>query len=223
MKIGYTDLFLRRVMEVLSCQKLNYQLDFRRFIDFMLITQNRKTIQSMTFVFKCLDIFDQGKLDTLTLNIFFKEIKAKLVQIDPSSESEIRVEDVKDEIFDMAKPQTLNTITFQDLLRTGQGDVIMSLLVDFRAFFDYDQREYVNQLHANDEDSVFAPEFNDGQYDNLMDELDHPVELDHTPQGMIRDQGDDIPRSSLNMKGEVTQEPVRFSDKPGLNMKPVIN
>lgn len=214
MKIGYTDLFLKRVMEVLSSQKLGYQLDFRRFIDFMLITQNRKTIQSMTFVFKCLDIFDQGRLDTLTINIFFKEIKAKLVQIDPSSESEILVEDVKDEIFDMSRPADSQFITFQDLLNTGQGDVIMSLLVDFRAFFDYDQREYVNQLHANDDDTVFSPEYPDGQYENLMDELENPI-LGEGPGNMIGQ--DDLPRASLNMKGDV---PGEAPEKPVLNMKP---
>lgn len=166
MKIGYTDLFLKRVMEVLSDASLNYQLDFKRFIDFMLITQNRKTIQSMSFVFKCLDIFNRGYLDTLSINIFFKEIKAKLFQVDPSSESEIKIEDVKDEFFDMANPAEPDKITFEDLLKTGQGDVIMSLLVDFRAFFEYDQREYSNQMVSDD--SVF-PE--DQPIDNLMDDL----------------------------------------------------
>lgn len=219
MNIGYTDLFLKRVMEVLSSQKLNFQLDFRRFIDFMLITQNRKTIQSMTFVFKCLDIFNQGKLDSLTINMFFKEIRAKLMEIDSSSESDIRVEDVKDEIFDMSRPLDAGFITFQDLLNTGQGDVIMSLLVDFRAFFNYDQREYANQFNGNDDDTVFSPEFPEGQYDNLMEELDHPMAPGVSPENEVKT----VPRTFINMKGEMPQEGDKTVDKPRLNMKPDLN
>jgi hypothetical protein len=48
------------------------------------------------------------------------------------------VEDVKDEIFDMAKPGTPFAITLQDLLTCGQGDIIISMLIDAKAFYEYD-------------------------------------------------------------------------------------
>lgn len=179
MKIGYTDLFLRRVLYQLSDAALDYRLDFRRFIDFMLITQNRKTVQSMGFVFRCLDVFNRDRLDAMSISHFFKAIKVRLVQVDPSSEAEIRVEDVKDEVFDMARPADPNFITFADLLASGQGDVIMSLLVDFRAFFEYDQREYANQMNYDDGDSVMPPDFPD--YDNLLGELPEGVPQDMKP------------------------------------------
>ena len=115
----------------------------------------------------------------MSISHFFKAIKVRLVQVDPSSEAEIRVEDVKDEVFDMARPADPNFITFADLLASGQGDVIMSLLVDFRAFFEYDQREYANQMNYDDGDSVMPPDFPD--YDNLLGELPEGVPQDMKP------------------------------------------
>ena len=50
------------------------------------------------------------------------------------------VEDIKDEIFDMAKPEVSMAITLSDLLKCQQGDIIVSMLIDVKAFFDYDQR-----------------------------------------------------------------------------------
>jgi len=60
------------------------------------------------------------------------------------------VEDVKDEIFDMAKPQVPHAITLQDLISCGQGDIIVSMLIDAKAFYDYDQRESGNLLEMED-------------------------------------------------------------------------
>lgn len=38
----------------------------------------------------------------------------------------------------MAKPETPMAITLEDLINCGQGDVIVSILIDAKAFFDYD-------------------------------------------------------------------------------------
>ena len=51
------------------------------------------------------------------------------------------VEDIKDEIFDMANPECPKAITLNDLVKSGQGDVIVGMMIDAKAFFDYDQRE----------------------------------------------------------------------------------
>jgi hypothetical protein len=57
---------------------------------------------------------------------------------------------VKDEIFDMAKPGTPFAITLQDLLNCGQGDIIISMLIDAKAFYEYDQRESGNLLETDE-------------------------------------------------------------------------
>lgn len=41
----------------------------------------------------------------------------------------------------MAKPETPKALTLNDLVKCGQGDVIVGMMIDAKAFFDYDQRE----------------------------------------------------------------------------------
>ena len=41
----------------------------------------------------------------------------------------------------MAKPENSKAITLNDLIKCGQGDVVVGMMIDAKAFFDYDQRE----------------------------------------------------------------------------------
>lgn len=41
-------------------------------------------------------------------------------------------------------------ITLQDLIKCGQGDIIVSMLIDAKAFYDYDQRENGTTLEVFD-------------------------------------------------------------------------
>jgi len=56
-------------------------------------------------------------------------------------QTDYKVDDLKDELWDMAKPSMLYCITLQDLVNCGVGDVIVSMLIDAKYFYDYDQRE----------------------------------------------------------------------------------
>jgi serine/threonine-protein phosphatase 2A regulatory subunit B'' len=51
----------------------------------------------------------------------------------------------------MAKPQLPMAITLSDLIKCGQGDIIVSMLIDAKAFFDYDQRENGQTLDVYDD------------------------------------------------------------------------
>lgn len=53
-------------------------------------------------------------------------------------QTEYKVDDLKDELWDMAKPGSPYCITVQDLISCGVGDVIVSMLTDAKAFYDYD-------------------------------------------------------------------------------------
>jgi serine/threonine-protein phosphatase 2A regulatory subunit B'' len=52
--------------------------------------------------------------------------------------AEYKVDDLKDELWDMAKPAMPYCITLQDLIKCGVGDTIVSMLTDAKAFYDYD-------------------------------------------------------------------------------------
>jgi len=49
-----------------------------------------------------------------------------------------KVEDVADEIFDMVKPKESSFFTYDELKKSGSGDVIVTMLIDAKGFFDYD-------------------------------------------------------------------------------------
>jgi len=41
----------------------------------------------------------------------------------------------------MAKPASEHCISLQDLIKCGVGHIVVSMLIDAKAFYDYDQRE----------------------------------------------------------------------------------
>nr|CAD7427343.1 unnamed protein product [Timema monikensis] len=53
----------------------------------------------------------------------------------------ILFEDVKDEVFDMVKPANPAWITLQDLVNCGQGDTVVTILIDLNGFWTYENRE----------------------------------------------------------------------------------
>jgi len=72
------------------------------------------------------------------INMFFRAVIQKL---ESRVQTEYKVDDLKDELWDMAKPQLPKCITLQDLINCGVGDVIVAMLTDAKAFYEYDQRE----------------------------------------------------------------------------------
>lgn len=58
-----------------------------------------------------------------------------------SMQNDYKVDDLKDELFDMAKPSLPHCIQLEDLLKCGVGDIIIKILIDAKSFYDYDQRE----------------------------------------------------------------------------------
>ena len=51
------------------------------------------------------------------------------------------MDDLKDELMDMAKPSLPHCIQLEDLVKSGVGDIIVKILIDCKGFYDYDQRE----------------------------------------------------------------------------------
>ncbi len=102
-------------------------------------------------MFDAVDIYEQNFIDTFVINTFFKQILKKLLSKDNEASKNFKIEDVKDEIFDMANPKDKKVITLKDLYDCGKGDVILGILIDAKAFFDYDQRELGNTLNVEED------------------------------------------------------------------------
>jgi len=54
---------------------------------------------------------------------------------------QMNLEDLKDEIWDMAKPKVKGGITQQDLINCGQGGTVIGILIDAQLCYNYDQKE----------------------------------------------------------------------------------
>uniref|UniRef100_A0A8D8XZH8 Serine/threonine-protein phosphatase 2A regulatory subunit B'' subunit gamma n=1 Tax=Cacopsylla melanoneura TaxID=428564 RepID=A0A8D8XZH8_9HEMI len=131
-----TSVFIERVFQ--ESLTFETQMDYKTYLDFVLALENKGEPQALQYLFRFLDIRHQGYLDSFTLLYFFKAISDEITD---SEQEPIKFEDVKDEIFDMAKPKDPCKITLQDLIACGQGELIVSILIDVNGFWSYESRE----------------------------------------------------------------------------------
>jgi serine/threonine-protein phosphatase 2A regulatory subunit B'' len=133
---GITSIVIDRVFE--EYHTFNGEIDYKGFLDFVLAVDNKKTNQAIQYFWRALDVYHKGAIDTFVINMFFRSIIDKLQE---KGKSDFHVEDIKDEMFDMAKPKLSNVITLQDIISCGQGEIIIANMIDAKAFFEYDQRD----------------------------------------------------------------------------------
>lgn len=136
-KNRFTQSFIDRVFE----ETVTYdgEIDFKGFVDFYLAIYNKSQPQSLYYFFKILDVNKKGYLDMLTIYTFFKDI---INLLHSNGQEEISFQDIYNEILDMVKPADVSKgISYGDLVKSGQGDIVVTLLTDFNGFKDYENRE----------------------------------------------------------------------------------
>ena len=133
---GLTSIFIDRIFE--EYQRYDNAIDFKQFIDFVLAMENRKDPASIQYIWRTLDVYHNNKIDTFIINMFYRGVIKKLVNRD---KGEYRIDDIKDEIWDMIGPKNPNYITLQDVLKSSYSDIVLSLLIDAKAFYQHDQKE----------------------------------------------------------------------------------
>lgn len=131
-----TSVFIDRVFQ--ECLTYDGEMDYKTYLDFVLALENQKEPQALQYFFKILDISGQNYLNVFTLNYFFRSIQE---QMRFHNQEPVNFQDVKDEIFDMVKPADPYKITLQDLINCGQGNVVVSILIDLNGFWTYENRE----------------------------------------------------------------------------------
>ena len=131
-----TPAFIDRVFQ--ECLTYEGEMDYKTYLDFVLALENRKEPQSLQYYFRILDVRQQNYLDAFTLNFFFRDI---IKEMEKHNQEPVKFEDVKDEIFDMVRPDDPLRITLKDLIRCGNGDTVVSILVDLNGFWTYENRE----------------------------------------------------------------------------------
>ncbi|KAG8198356.1 hypothetical protein JTE90_021604 [Oedothorax gibbosus] len=131
-----TPIFIERVFQ--ECLTYDREMDYKTYLDFVLAMENRKDPQALQYFFRLLDIEQKNFLSVFDLNYFFRAIQD---QMKAHGQEPVLFEDVKDEVFDMIKPADPFKVTLQDLIQCGQGDTIVSILIDLNGFWTYENRE----------------------------------------------------------------------------------
>lgn len=133
-----TQPFLERVFQ--TCLTYGGEMDYKTYLDLVLTLENRSEPQALSFLFRILDLNEQGFLDAFTLNYFFRAIQD---QMRAHGAAPVSFQDVKDELFDMVRSSDPERITLEDLYACGQGDTFVSILIEFHRFWTYENREAV--------------------------------------------------------------------------------
>lgn len=153
---SFSPIFLDRVYEEhlvshKTCRAKGYpdQMDFGAFLDFMLAWDNRSSLAGIQYLFPVLDLKGRGYLSQADVYTFFRQIYK--MWVDCGLYPELNIEDVKDEVFDMAQPEDPLHITPQDLQKCGMAATIIGMLADVNLFWEYDNRETLMQRDKDDQ------------------------------------------------------------------------
>ena len=131
-----TSVFIDQVFQV--CLTYDGEMDYKTYLDFVLALENRREPQALQYLFRILDVQQSGCLNVFALNYFFRAIQE---QLKAHGQEPVPFEDIKDEVFDMVKPADPLRITLQDLVNCGQGDTVVSILIDLTGFWTHENRE----------------------------------------------------------------------------------
>ena len=108
---GLTKIFIDRIFE--EYQTFEGEMDYKTFLDFVLAMENKKSPQALQYFWRVLDIYHKGAIDTFIINMFFRSVITKL---ETRVQTDYKIDDLKDELWDMAKPASPYCITLQDLI-----------------------------------------------------------------------------------------------------------
>ena len=136
--VASKDPFIARQMEKRRKQMAS-EMDFSAYLDFVLAWGDKKHPSSLAYFFRALDVNKTGALTNLEIWTFLKAVHEAWIA-DPEN-YELDILDVRDEIFDMVKPEVPGRITLEDLKRCGCADVVFEILCDHTGFWRYDNRE----------------------------------------------------------------------------------
>lgn len=121
-----------------ECLTYEGEMDYKTYLDFVLAMENKKEPQSLHYLFRILDVRHEGFLSVFSLNYFFRAIQEEMKN---HGQDPVPFLDVKDEIFDMVRPEDPLRLTLADLVRSGKGDTVVSILTDLNEFWSYENRE----------------------------------------------------------------------------------
>jgi hypothetical protein len=122
------------------------EMDYRTFLDLVLALENKLTVESMSYFFRILDIDKCGRLTPASIRYFYKDIHETLKSTKYDAPP---VANMVVEVFDILSCNDPRGPTFQELVSSGQGHTVISMLLDVNGFWVYDNRESLMQQNQN--------------------------------------------------------------------------
>jgi len=159
-----TRIALERIFEV-NITYAPFEMDYKAFLDLCLAIENKTTIESMTYFWRALDLDRTGRLSPKTITYFYRGVHDALrsVNYDAPNPANIVIE-----VFDLVGCNDPRGPTFSDLVKSGQGHVVFSMLCDCGGFWNYDNRESLMQQNANSGSSGSQPQQDEDVYDDVV-------------------------------------------------------
>lgn len=121
-----------------TCPTYNGEIDYKAYLDFVLAKENPQTPQSIRYFARLLDVDSDGRITRQTVARFWSAIGCHplMAQTEPPETA-----DITNEIFDMVRPADLLHITVNELVSSGYGHTVCSILTDVDGFWAYEARE----------------------------------------------------------------------------------
>ena len=136
---------VRRIFE----ENITYEpqeMDYKTFLDLYLALQHKTTVEALSYFWRLLDIEKCGRLTPTAIRHFYSDVYDTLRASGYDAPS---VDNVIVEINDIVACSS-GAPTFQDLVASGQGHVVVSMLLDSNGFWAYDNRESLMHQQSND-------------------------------------------------------------------------
>jgi serine/threonine-protein phosphatase 2A regulatory subunit B'' len=130
-----TKTFLDRLFT--SVQLFNGEMDYLGYLDFVLSMENMDTPEAQTWLFKVIDIKNDRFLDESTVTFFVRDVTTRMFA---AGMEPIPRTDIVNEIFDLASPAEIGIITLKDIKKSGVGNIILNMLIDYLGWHQYDTR-----------------------------------------------------------------------------------
>jgi Ca2+-binding EF-hand superfamily protein len=141
-----TDLAVQRILQEHVTGNDSRFMDFKQFLELSHALEFPSLKASLRYLWRVADAHGTGTfIDMHVLRTFCKRIAERLTDDHLMA---ITADSMLSEIVDMIDPRDTDRVTFQDLEACGHGGVILTLLLDYRSFFNYDSRE--QQLASRD-------------------------------------------------------------------------
>ena len=118
------------------------EMDYKTFLDYVLAIENRSSQESLQYFWRVLDIDRTGRLSKEVISYFYRDIYDVLKSSNYDAPS---VNNVIVEVFDILACNDSRGPTFQDMIKSGQGHTVVSMLLDVNGFWSYDNRENLIQ------------------------------------------------------------------------------